>query len=50
MHTLEGKRIQSSLPGIVATILERSSGAEIWPVYAMAGGHSKDMALFPDSG
>ncbi|KAH3793069.1 hypothetical protein DPMN_146572 [Dreissena polymorpha] len=29
MHTLEGKRIQSSLPGIVATILERSSGAEI---------------------
>ncbi|KAH3793301.1 hypothetical protein DPMN_146808 [Dreissena polymorpha] len=29
MHTLEGKRIQSSLPGIVATILERSSAAEI---------------------
>ncbi|KAH3773077.1 hypothetical protein DPMN_174428 [Dreissena polymorpha] len=29
MHTLEGKRIQSSLPGIVATILERSSGAAV---------------------
>ncbi|XP_052252149.1 uncharacterized protein LOC127858856 [Dreissena polymorpha] len=29
MHTLEGKRIQSSLPGIVATILDRSSAPEI---------------------
>ncbi|KAH3795457.1 hypothetical protein DPMN_149009 [Dreissena polymorpha] len=28
MHTLKGKRIQSSLPGIVATILERSFAPE----------------------